>query len=95
MIPSILHTLIGNYIINFSRCHFHFAKCIWKQVVNAGLKVEYSKKKDNEALVELIVAAIGMAYVPLEELKVGIFNNYFIHFIFNTFGGLSLLTPWC
>ena len=57
--------------ITLKGCHFHYAKCIWKQVVNAGLKEEYSKKKDNEELVELIAAAIGMAYVPLEELKVG------------------------
>ena len=56
------------YIIRPLGCHFHYAKCIWKQVVNAGLKTQYSKTKD-DALSELIVAAIGMAYVPIEELK--------------------------
>ena len=44
------------------------AKAIWKRVVDAGLKSAYSER-GNDKLVALIVSAIGMAYVPLDNIK--------------------------
>ena len=49
-------------------CHFHMAKALWKRVVDAGLKTEYSTP-GNDNLVALVVAAIGMAYVPIDQLE--------------------------
>ena len=53
--------------ITVKGCVFHYAKCIWKKVVDNGLKVQY-QKKENEFLVDLVTAAIGLCYVPIERL---------------------------
>ena len=51
-------------------CHFHMAKAIWKRISDAGLKSAYSQK-GNDSLVEIVVSAIGMAYVPIEMIHDG------------------------
>ena len=50
-------------------CEFHMSKNIFKQVITSGLKVEYSQR-GNDHLVNLVHSAIGLAYVPLEMIKV-------------------------
>ena len=49
-------------------CHFHFCKALWKRVQTQGMKSVYSK---NTKLNNLVRAALGLPFVPIERIQNG------------------------
>ena len=58
-----LRTAIQNAFPNIEMkgCHFHYAQCIWKFVLDTGHKMSFSNSSEFATFVK---CAIGMAFVP-------------------------------
>ena len=54
--------------IDILGCHFHYCKALWKRVQTQGMKSIYSK---NTKLNNLVRAALGLPFVPIERIQNG------------------------
>ena len=64
---------IYNYTFIIIGCQFHMAKSMWNKTVDLGFKGKYSKTEFVK-LASFVRAAIGLPYVPLEDIEKG-FNH--------------------